>query len=226
MLTNAGLVNHAKMALSEKWGYVWGTFGQVLTQGLFQEKLTQYPDGVGKYADFIKANWLNKRSTDCVGLIKGYTWWNGKDPVYTPSTDVSANGMFQAATEKGTINSFPVKDAPIGLCLWKDGHIGVYIGNDQVIEARGTKYGVIQSPLKGEGASPWTHWLKCPFIKYEDVPVKKTYIQIIQENSNGSSDEWVKGIDAAVAAAKADGNLGALEIFRYLPELIEKIGNK
>jgi N-acetylmuramoyl-L-alanine amidase len=37
--------------------------------------------------------------------------------------------------------------------------------------------------------------------------------------------EWEAGISTAVAAAKADGNLGALEIFQYLPVLIEKIYN-
>ncbi len=40
-----------------------------------------------------------------------------------------------------------------------------------------------------------------------------------------SSDEWEEAINVAVAAAKADGNLGALEIFKYLPELVEKIYN-
>jgi peptidoglycan hydrolase-like protein with peptidoglycan-binding domain len=57
-------------------------------------------------------------------------------------------------------------------------------------------------------------------------PVKKTYIEIIQEVSVGSADEWIKGITAAVEAAKANGNLGALEIFAHLPTLIENIHAK
>ncbi|NLY09008.1 MAG: hypothetical protein GXZ11_03785, partial [Tissierellia bacterium] len=40
------------------------------------------------------------------------------------------------------------------------------IGNGQVIEARGTIKGVIQSPLRGPGAVEWTHWLEVPFISY------------------------------------------------------------
>lgn len=39
-------------------------------------------------------------------------------------------------------------------------------------------------------------------------------------------DKWEKGIETAVNAAKADGDLGALEIFKYLPHLIEKVYNK
>ena len=220
MLTNTGLVKHSKMALTEKWGYVWGTFGQVLTTRLFNEKMIQYPRELGGYKDFIVAKWLNKRTADCIGLIKSYIWWNGSNPSYTPSTDVSANGMYKIAIEKGPIESMP--NIP-GLCLWKDGHIGVYIGDDQVIEAHGTKFGVLQTPLKGNGSSPWTHWLKCPFITYE---VRKTYIEIINECSNGSVDRWIKGIDTAKAAAKATGDLGALEVFEFLPELIETIAEK
>ena len=226
MLTNKGLVEHSKKALAEKWGYVWGTFGEILTPRLLNEKIMQYPREVGGYKDFITAKWLNKRTADCVGLIKSYVWWNGNNPYYKPVTDVSADGMFSRATEKGTINSLPIRDLP-GLCLWKEGHIGVYIGNGQVIESHGTKFGVIQTPLKGNGSSPWTHWLKCPFITYEEeIPVKETYIEIINNVSNGSADRWIKGIDAAKAAAKASGDLGALEIFEFLPELIEGIVEK
>lgn len=37
-------------------------------------KLEQYPDGVGNHEAFIRANWLGRRTTDCIGLIKGYGW--------------------------------------------------------------------------------------------------------------------------------------------------------
>lgn len=160
---NLGLVAYAKKALSEHWGYVWGTFGQLLTPTLLAYKLKQYPDGVGNYKDFIQAHWLNRKVTDCVGLIKSYMWFNGSAPVYNSATDCSADGMYSRAKEKGAISSMP--DIP-GICVHKSGHIGVYIGNGQVIEAHGTKYGVIQTPLKGTGATAWEHWLKCPYINY------------------------------------------------------------
>lgn len=167
--TNIGLVEYAKKALTESWGYVWGTFGYVLTETLFQEKLKQYPDHVGPFKNFIAANWLNRRVTDCVGLIKSYLWYNessGKIQ-YNLATDKNANDMYYLAKEKGTIDT--ISEIP-GLCLWKKGHIGIYIGGGQVIEARGTKYGVVQTPLKGTGANAWTHWLKCPYIEYAEEP--------------------------------------------------------
>lgn len=71
---NLDLVQWAIEAKNRHWGYVWGTFGQVLDAALYASKLNQYPEGVGNYADFIEANWLGGRTADCVGLIKGYGW--------------------------------------------------------------------------------------------------------------------------------------------------------
>ena len=53
--------------------------------------------------------------------------------LYTQAYDVSANGMYERAKEKGPINTIP--EIP-GLCVWRTGHIGVY-RNGEVIEARG-----------------------------------------------------------------------------------------
>lgn len=48
--------------------------------------------------------------------------------------------------------------------------------------------------------------------------------QII-EKALSSPTEWKNAIDVAVNAANADGDLGPLEIFKYLPNLIEKVYN-
>ena len=76
-------------------------------------------------------------------------------------TDLSADGIFKAAGMKGPVSEFP--ELP-GVCLWKSGHVGVYQGNGKVIEAKGTKYGVVETPLKGLSATKWTHWFFCPYI--------------------------------------------------------------
>lgn len=160
----ADLVTYVTNAWNSGWGYVWGTYGQVLTPELLQYKLTQYPDGVGKYADFIRANWLGRHTADCVGLIKGYGWLSTDTMTIDYGThgmpDVGANEMYYSATRKGKIATMP--DTP-GLAVWKAGHIGVYIGNGEVVEAMGTKYGVVKTQLEGRG---WTHWLEIPYIDY------------------------------------------------------------
>lgn len=162
---SADLAIYAASAWNSGWGYVWGTFGQVLTPELLQYKLTQYPDGVGKHAAFIRANWLGRHTADCVGLIKGYGWLSTDTMTIDYGThgmpDVGANEMYYSATRKGEIATMP--DTP-GLAVWKPGHIGVYIGNGEVIEAMGTKYGVVKTQLEGRG---WMHWMEVPGIEYE-----------------------------------------------------------
>ena len=161
----ADLVTYAVHAWEQGWGYVWGTCGWVLTDELFASKMAQYPEGVGQYEDFIRANWLHGRTADCVGLIKGYGWLdpNSRTIGYAVNgmPDCGANQMYHAATVKGTIDTIPEVS---GLAVWRDGHIGVYIGGGYIIEAMGTKYGVVKTKLSERG---FTHWLEIPYINYD-----------------------------------------------------------
>ena len=161
---NLDLAAYAVQAWQNNWGYVWGTYGNVLTESLFAYKLKQYPDGVGKYKDFIRANWLGRRTADCVGLIKGYGWLDASSGAIRYGTngmpDCGANQMYQSAAVKGEMSSMPeIK----GLAVWKPGHIGVYIGNGYVVEAMGTKHGVVRTKVTGRG---WRGWCKVPAIDY------------------------------------------------------------
>lgn len=161
---NIDLVTWAKNACSNGWGYVYGTYGLVLTRSNYNAKIEQYPEEIGKYADFIESHWVGGRTADCAGLIKGYGWFNPYTHQLVYNTngmpDINADTMYARATEKGTIDTIP--EIP-GLAIWTKGHIGIYIGNGQVIHASGTKKGVIQTPIKNR---KWTHWLKIPYIKY------------------------------------------------------------
>lgn len=62
--------------------------------------------------------------------------------------------------EKGAIDTIP--EIP-GLAVWHEGHIGIYIGNGEVVQAANTNAGVIRTPIDQGG---WTHWLKIPYIQY------------------------------------------------------------
>lgn len=160
------LAEWAKQAYAKKWGYVYGTYGEVLTESILTAKASQYPEQVGDNEEFIRSHWLGVRTADCIGLIKGYAWYNCD----TGQIDYRSNGvmdtgsdpMLDMATEKGTIDTMP--DIP-GIAVWKDGHIGVYVGDGQTIHAANTELGVIMTPL--EKAS-WTHWLKIPYISYDE----------------------------------------------------------
>lgn len=93
-----------RQRMDSGWGYVWGTFGQVLTPELLQYKISQHPEGVGDEANFIRSHWLNRRTTDCVGLIKGYGWLNTETMEIQYGSngmpDVGADGMYYNAGRK------------------------------------------------------------------------------------------------------------------------------
>ncbi len=164
---NLDLAKWAIRAEQSGWGYVWGTYGNVLDNKLFKAKKEQYPEEVGGYAEFIRNNWLGKRTADCVGLIKGYGWFNPTNQEIEVGTngmpDIRADTMYANAIEKGSIGSIP---EIVGLAVWQPGHIGIYIGNGEVVHASTTTAGVIRTPLRNGG---WRSWLKIPYIEYLEM---------------------------------------------------------
>lgn len=161
---NLDLVKWAQMAYDNKWGYVWGSHGNVLTANELKKLEKTFGSHVTDKEEYIKSHWLGRRTSDCVGLIKGYGWYDETSGTIKYGTngmkDVTADGMFNAAVEKGPISTMP--DIP-GIAVWHQGHIGVYIGNGYVIHAANTYDGVIKTPITSSG---WTHWLKVPYINY------------------------------------------------------------
>lgn len=161
---NLDLVKWAQMAYDNKWGYVWGSHGNVLTANELKRLEKSFGSHVTDKEEYIKSHWLGRRTSDCVGLIKGYGWYDEVSGTIKYGTnemkDVTADGMFNAAVEKGPISTMP--DIP-GIAVWHQGHIGVYIGNGYVIHAANTYDGVIKTPITSSG---WTHWLKVPYINY------------------------------------------------------------
>ena len=165
---NLDLVQFAKDAQSSGWGYVWGTYGLVLTEERFNAKLEAYPDDIGEHEEFIRSHWIGRRTADCGGLIKAYGWLDPETHEISYGAngfqDLGSDGMYRTATEKGPIDTIP--EIP-GLAVWHTGHIGIYIGNGEVIEAMGSRYGVVKSVLAN---GSWTDWLKIPGIQYIEVP--------------------------------------------------------
>ena len=163
---NVDLAEWAKQALSHGWGYVYGTYGEVLNESILTTKISQFPEQVGENEDFIRQHWLGGRTADCIGLIKGYAWFNcdtGQIEYRSNGVrDTGSDPMLDMATEKGTIDTMP--DIP-GIAVWMDGHIGIYVGDGQTIHAANTELGVIMTPLAQSG---WTHWLKIPYITYTE----------------------------------------------------------
>ena len=163
--TNTGLASFAVACLDRP--YIYGTYGQILTERLLQQKAMQYPSRLSDArVRYARAHYIGKRVSDCEGLIKNYLWADSPDeaPIYNSKQDLSANGAFEAATVKGKIGTIP--EIP-GICVRYSGHVGVYIGGGYVVEARGFDYGTVKTKLSER---KWTDWFEHPWIQYNKQP--------------------------------------------------------
>lgn len=163
MLTNIMLVNYCKEVYRAGYVYWYGTVGYKCDKSLFNRKKQQYPSHYtssrtsGYMKDISNGSWC----ADCVGMIKAFFWSNGKiktEGKYKSNNcpDTSANGMIKLCVESGPIKTIP--DIP-GLVVWKDGHIGVYIGGGEVIEMNGFAKDCL---WRKTSANNWTKWGKLP----------------------------------------------------------------
>lgn len=87
---------------------------------------------------------------DCSGLI---SWYTGI---------VRGSGQYKSTA----VEVIPISkrsDVHIGWAVWMNGHIGIYLGNDQYIAADGSAYGVRIANLSQNG---FTHLLKLCDIDY------------------------------------------------------------
>lgn len=174
--------------------YWYGTCGYKCTEDLLKRKANQYPthytsSRMSKYRQAIADK---KVCVDCIGMIKAFFWTNGGQGIidYINGTgdyksvyasngmpDKSANGFLSWLKGKGckhgSINTIPEEP---GITVFSPGHVGLYIGNGYVIEARGFNYGVVKTKLKNR---PWKEWAYLPesLITYpsvKDEPEKKS----------------------------------------------------
>ena len=126
---------------------------------------------------------------DCVCLIKGILWgWSGdKAKTYGGAKyasngvpDVNADGMIRKCYDVSTDFS---KIVP-GEVVWKEGHIGIYIGDGLAVEATPAWEDKVQitavaniGSKKGYNARRWTKHGKLPYVEYtegkEEKPVTK-----------------------------------------------------
>lgn len=153
----ADLIARFQQALSEKWGYIFGSSGQLWTAQSQARTTNQMAQEYG-------SKWIGHRVADCSGL---FSWAAAQLGGYLPH---GSNSIFRKyCTSTGTDMSqtqpgyavFKVR-AGTKYADKKDYyHIGLYVGSGKVIEAKSTQKGVVSSRL-----SEWHAWGRLKGVSY------------------------------------------------------------
>ena len=186
----------AEYALGQvKRPYWTGTCGHRACESLFDQKKKQYPNddnykGKTYVPDYVMDE--GEKVHDCCGLIKGACWCTGIDKYFTGGSEYKSNGcgdwtveeMYANCTETGDISSLPEIKGLLVFTKTK-GHVGVYVGDGYVVEARGRKYGVQKNKLSSRSFKYWGK-LKC--IQYEETD----HVKEFQSWLNKTYGEWLE----------------------------------
>lgn len=189
-LTGTGLAEFAKGKIGTS--YVYGAKG---ADGKFtQNRLNVLAAG---YPNVFTPNYIAKASakvgkicTDCSGLPSWYTGHVlGSSQLYA-----------QAYTRLPIAN---VKDFAPGTILWKNGHVGVYIGLENGVpmcmEAKGIAYGTVKSKVS---ATKWKNGLTFSWITYSYTTNLASTATYKGSNPYAQPTATVKYIKAEVNVAK------------------------
>lgn len=226
MLTNKEFAQKCK-DIAQKYNtlYVYGCFGARLTKANKERYTNNYAYNkqlTRKSKIALAVNKGNVYGFDCVCLIKGVLWgWSGDanatyGGAYYCSNgvqDLSANGLFNTCTNK----SKDFTKIEVGEAVWKDGHIGVYIGDGLAVECTpiwkdGVQITAVNKAKKGYNTRVWTTHGKLPYVKYvaEAMPqsapqthTKKTNAEIVKEVLAG---KWGNGPERKEKLTKAGYN--------------------
>ena len=145
------------------FGYVYGTVGQECTVELLRAKERQYGAkmGVGYYhknGDYHRgkcARWLGMFVADCSGLLKYI-----RKQLTGVWRDVSAQGTYDQCpvSQRGKLDTKKIEPGYFVFMYSSSArrmtHVGVYIGDGWVVEARGVDHGIVKTRLFGR---KWTH---------------------------------------------------------------------
>lgn len=203
------IVDLANAAYERGWGYVLGGQGNLYTEELAREWGRKRQGGMPpSYFTKTCARWFGKVVVDCSGLI--VLAIQVKNSSYP---DQASGTLFNRCTRTGRLATLP--EIP-GLLLWKPGHVGVYIGGGQAIEARGVAYGVVKTAVKGRG---WTNWGMLRGVSYGrvfDIPATETetvyrLLKLTKPMQVGEDVRWLqqKLASNGSSCGSADGIFGS-----------------
>ena len=159
MIDAGNLIALFRQALDDKWGYIWGTSGQVWTEAKQRAATREMTIQYGR-------RWIGRCVADCSGMFVwafkqlGASIYHGSNTIWNKYC--SSKGKLSKGQRT---DGQPIKPGTaVFLYRASDNnrhHIGLYVGDDTVIEAKGTMYGVVTSRL-----NHWDEWGELKDVDY------------------------------------------------------------
>ena len=213
MIKPSALIEKFEQAKKEKWGYIWGTAGDKWTQSK-QNALVSF--FISKYGEDWKNNkkaqdhdkyrgalygskWIGHTVADCSGLFNwafkqlGGYMYHGSNTMWDKYC--TAQGKL---TKKGRTDGQPLKP---GTAVFtgtdeKKPHVGLYVGNDLVIEASGTVAGVITTTISG---GKWKYWGELKGVDYGNGTEVISVVEPTKPTlKRGNKGKYVKELQTAL----------------------------
>lgn len=188
-LTGQGLADFAKSKVGTP--YVYGAKGREgkFTQKKYDFLRRAYPSVfTSSYcAKIARKRLVGKVCCDCSGLIDWYT-----------HKGLGSSQLYSTAYARLPISQW--KNFAVGTVVWKPGHVGVYLGNGKVAEAKGIDYGTVISNIT---ATKWEYGLTFSYISYNiqtkittyTYKTKNPYTEpaaLLRYRSKGNGVRWLQ----------------------------------
>ena len=214
MISAGDLISKFWYALDNHWGYIWGTAGEMWTESK-QRRIETTLDDNRKSAREYGTKWINHMVTDCSGL---FSWAFGSlgGYIYHGSNTMwrgycTAHGDLKKGKRTDGLELLP--GTAVFCCHGNDRtHVGLYVGDGQVIEASGTVNGVIIGKVSN---SKWVEWGELKGVQY-GMPETGGNQDSRPTLRKGSKGEYVTLLQTmlinrgySVGAMGADGDFGS-----------------
>lgn len=228
-MTGTELAYYAKSKLGTP--YFYGMKMNKLTEAKITSLHNLYPQTVSNnyIAKARRQGQVNKINTDCSGLIYGYT-----------GRMLGSAQLYSKAKTRLDIKEWS-KFAK-GVVLWREGHVGVYVGDGKVVEAKGINYGVVETDIK---TGTWRYGLTFDWMEYEytdkvNNTIKKPSnpypipTKTLGKGCKGDDVKWLQfeliesGYKLAIDGSFGSKTLAALKSFQQSAKLVVdgKCGSK
>jgi hypothetical protein len=172
MITAQALIEKFQYALDNNWGYIWGTAG-VMWTAVRQAALEKTTDENRAMSRKYGKKWIGHTVADCSGL---FVWVFRQFDLQM--SHISSNIYISYCTStKGKLTAELKQTIRPGSAVFtgekagKHPHVGLYIGNNTVIEAKGTIAGVVTSNLTDK---KWTFYGELKNVDYNNSEIQNS----------------------------------------------------